>query len=77
LDRVGPAQADRCRDFFRRAVDLELSFFEAAYADGTWYRPRFPRELAARAELHRNCAPYWRTTAWPVLVGPTPPCSST
>jgi thiaminase/transcriptional activator TenA len=33
LDRVGPADADRCRDFFRRAVALELSFFEAAYAD--------------------------------------------
>jgi len=35
LDRVGPAQADLCGDFFRRAVDLELSFFEAAYADRT------------------------------------------
>src|SRR5438309_5730872 len=35
LDRVGPAQADRCRDFFRRAVALELSFFEAAYAERT------------------------------------------
>src|ERR1700737_1735005 len=33
LDRAGPAQADLCRDFFRRAVALELSFFEAAYAD--------------------------------------------
>ena len=32
LDRVGPGQADLCRDFFRRAVALELSFFEAAYA---------------------------------------------
>ena len=31
LDRVGPAQADLCRDFFCRAVGLELSFFEAAY----------------------------------------------
>jgi thiaminase/transcriptional activator TenA len=31
LDRVGPAQADLCRDFFSRAVALELSFFEAAY----------------------------------------------
>ena len=31
LDRVGPAHADLCRDFFRRAVALELSFFEAAY----------------------------------------------
>src|SRR5436309_9281307 len=31
LDRVGPAQADLCRDFFCRAVALELSFFEAAY----------------------------------------------
>src|SRR6516165_3349808 len=31
LDRVGPAQADLCRDFFYRAVGLELSFFEAAY----------------------------------------------
>ena len=35
LDRVGPAQADLCRDFFRRAVPLELSFSEAAYADLT------------------------------------------
>ena len=35
LDRVGPAQLDRCRDFFQRAVALELSFFEAAYADRT------------------------------------------
>jgi thiaminase (transcriptional activator TenA) len=35
LDRVGPAQAGLCRDFFRRAVALELSFFEAAYADGS------------------------------------------
>jgi thiaminase/transcriptional activator TenA len=33
LDRVGPLQADMCRDFFRRTVTLELSFFEAAYAD--------------------------------------------
>jgi thiaminase/transcriptional activator TenA len=33
LDRIGPAQADLCRNFFRRAVALELSFFEAAYAD--------------------------------------------
>jgi hypothetical protein len=30
LDRVGPAHADLCRDFFSRAVALELSFFEAA-----------------------------------------------
>jgi thiaminase/transcriptional activator TenA len=35
LDRVGPGQPDLCRDFFRRAVGLELSFFEAAYADRT------------------------------------------
>src|SRR5271169_2630144 len=35
LDRVGPAQADLCRDFYHRAVALELSFFEAAYADPT------------------------------------------
>ena len=35
LDRVGPAQAGLCRDFFRRAVALELSFFEAAYAERT------------------------------------------
>jgi thiaminase/transcriptional activator TenA len=31
LDRVGPAHADLCRDFFSRAVALELSFFDAAY----------------------------------------------
>ena len=35
LDRVGPAHADLCRDFFCRAVALELSFFEAAYSDRT------------------------------------------
>jgi thiaminase/transcriptional activator TenA len=35
LDRVGPAHADLCCDFFRRAVALELSFFDAAYADRT------------------------------------------
>src|SRR5206468_6614897 len=35
LDRVGPVQADLCRDFFRRAVAPELSFFEAAYAERT------------------------------------------
>jgi thiaminase/transcriptional activator TenA len=35
LDRVGPVEADLCRDFFRRAVALELTFFEAAYADWT------------------------------------------
>ena len=35
LDRVGPADADLCRDFFGRAVTLELSFFEASYADPT------------------------------------------
>jgi thiaminase (transcriptional activator TenA) len=35
LDRGGPAQADLCRDFFGRAVALELSFFDAAYADET------------------------------------------
>jgi thiaminase/transcriptional activator TenA len=32
LDRVGPMQADLCRDFFIRAVALELAFFEAAYS---------------------------------------------
>jgi hypothetical protein len=30
LQRVSPAHADLCRDFFSRAVALELSFFEAA-----------------------------------------------
>jgi thiaminase/transcriptional activator TenA len=35
LDRVGPAEANLCRDFFSRAVALELSFFEAAYAERT------------------------------------------
>jgi thiaminase (transcriptional activator TenA) len=32
LDRVGPAEAVSCRDFFRRAVALERAFFDAAYA---------------------------------------------
>jgi thiaminase/transcriptional activator TenA len=35
LDRVGPTQADLCRDFFHRAVALEFAFFEAAYTDPT------------------------------------------
>ena len=35
LDRVGPGNVDLCRDFFRRAVALEISFFEAAYEEGT------------------------------------------
>ena len=35
LDRVGPAREDLCHNFFRRAVALELSFFEAAYAEPT------------------------------------------
>jgi thiaminase/transcriptional activator TenA len=33
LDRVGPAEAELCRDFFRRTVALERAFFDAAYAD--------------------------------------------
>jgi thiaminase (transcriptional activator TenA) len=35
LDRVGPVEPDLCRDFFGRAVALELAFFEAAFADRT------------------------------------------
>jgi thiaminase (transcriptional activator TenA) len=35
LDRVGPAQADLCRNFFRQVVALELYFFTAAYPDRT------------------------------------------
>jgi hypothetical protein len=31
LDSVGPADADICRDLFSRAVEVEFSFFEAAY----------------------------------------------
>lgn len=31
LDRVGPAEPDVARDFFLRAVELELAFFDAAY----------------------------------------------
>lgn len=34
LDRVGPTEADLSRDFFRRAVALELAFFDAAYGPG-------------------------------------------
>jgi thiaminase/transcriptional activator TenA len=33
LDRVGPAESDLCRDFFGRAVALELAFFDAAYPE--------------------------------------------
>ena len=35
LDRVGPDDAARAQDFFQRAVDLELAFFDAAYAERT------------------------------------------
>jgi len=31
LDRVGPSEAETSRDFFLRAVRLELSFFDSAY----------------------------------------------
>lgn len=31
LDRVGPQDEAMARDFFKRAVDLELAFFNAAY----------------------------------------------
>lgn len=34
LDRVGPAEATVSRDFFLRAVALELAFFDAAYVTG-------------------------------------------
>ena len=35
LDRVGPAAAGLCHDYFRRAVALELAFFDAAYGNLT------------------------------------------
>ncbi|MDH7784722.1 thiaminase/transcriptional activator TenA [Ochrobactrum sp. 19YEA23] len=35
LDRVGPAAASKCEDFFRRAVELEKAFFDAAYEAGS------------------------------------------
>jgi thiaminase (transcriptional activator TenA) len=35
LDRIGPAHADLCRDFFGRAVALELAFFDVAYTGRT------------------------------------------
>ncbi|WP_347485335.1 TenA family protein [Vandammella animalimorsus] len=31
LDRIGPAHSDIAHDFFRRAVALELAFFDEAY----------------------------------------------
>ncbi|TDR30367.1 TenA family protein [Aquamicrobium defluvii] len=34
LDRVGPAEAEVSRDFFLRAVALELAFFDAAFDAG-------------------------------------------
>lgn len=34
LDRVGPLEAELSRDFFQRAVALELAFFDAAYDGG-------------------------------------------
>jgi len=33
LDRVGPGAGDPARDYFRRAVALELQFFDSAYGD--------------------------------------------
>lgn len=33
LDRVGPSEEAVARDFFQRAVDLELAFFNSAYED--------------------------------------------
>lgn len=33
LDRVGPAEEALARDFFARAVALELAFFDAVYAE--------------------------------------------
>lgn len=33
LDRVGPAEEALARDFFQRAVQLELAFFDAAYVE--------------------------------------------
>jgi len=35
LDRIGPGQAELCRDFFGRTVSLELAFSDAAYTDQT------------------------------------------
>ncbi|MDO5632054.1 MAG: TenA family protein [Paracoccus sp. (in: a-proteobacteria)] len=32
LDRIGPDDAETARDFFRRAVALEVAFFDAAFA---------------------------------------------
>lgn len=34
LDRVGPSEPDVARDFFLRAVELELAFFDAVYDGG-------------------------------------------
>jgi len=34
LDRAGPGEAEVSRDFFQRAVQLELAFFDAAYEQG-------------------------------------------
>lgn len=34
LDRIGPEQSEICRDFFLRAVRLELEFFEVNYRSG-------------------------------------------
>lgn len=33
LDRIGPSEPDVARDFFGRAVKLELAFFNSAYED--------------------------------------------
>jgi thiaminase/transcriptional activator TenA len=33
LDRVGPAQEAACRSWFRRMVELEVAFFDAAYEE--------------------------------------------
>jgi thiaminase/transcriptional activator TenA len=40
LNRVGPAEAELCQDFFLRTVALELAFFDAAF-DASDKTPRF------------------------------------
>ena len=44
MDRVGPLRVDLCRDFFCRAVPLELAFFETAYTGEVLLRLLVPAE---------------------------------
>src|SRR6516165_9318081 len=71
LDRVGPAHADLCRDFFSRAVALELSFFEAAYTTCVLLRTSAPLRRNKRHRNARRQQGKRPRRRWPPFAGPT------